>query len=54
VCVHSEMMHLTLKSLEASLRLEVLCTCGWGHAHGDRGEVEVWDMEELEGTQHGE
>jgi hypothetical protein len=29
VCVHSEMMHLTLKRLEAPGNLEVRCGGGW-------------------------
>ena len=37
VCVHSEMMHLTLKRLEAPGSLEVRWGGGWGHPHGDRG-----------------
>jgi hypothetical protein len=35
VCVHSEMMHLTLKRLEAPGSLEVECGRGWDHPHGD-------------------
>jgi hypothetical protein len=37
VCVHSEMMHLTLKRLEASGNLEVRWGGEWGHPHGDWG-----------------
>jgi hypothetical protein len=37
VCVHSEMMHLTLKKLEAPGNLEVRWGGGWGHPSGDRG-----------------
>jgi hypothetical protein len=49
VCVHSKMMHLTLKRLEAPGSLEVR----WGrgediHVETGGGE-EVWDMEQLEG-----
>jgi hypothetical protein len=42
VCVHSDMIHLTLKRQEAPGSLEVRWSRGWG------GE-EVWDVEELEG-----
>ena len=37
VCVHSEMMHLSLKRLEAPGSLEVRWGGGWGHPHGDKG-----------------
>jgi hypothetical protein len=49
VCVHSEMIHLTLKSLEAPESLEVR----WGRGrciHVEGGE-EVWDVEQSEGRQ---
>jgi hypothetical protein len=36
VCVHSEMMHLTLKRLEVPGSLEVRWGWGWGHPQGDR------------------
>jgi hypothetical protein len=50
VCVHSEMMHLMLKRLEAPGSLEVRWGGEWGHPHGDRwGGKEVWDVEQLEG-----
>jgi hypothetical protein len=35
VCVHSEMMHLSLKRLEVPGSLEVRCGQGWGYPHGD-------------------
>jgi hypothetical protein len=35
-CVHSEMMHLTLKGLEAPGSIEVRWGEGWGHPLGDR------------------
>jgi hypothetical protein len=37
VCVHSEMMHITLKRLEVLGSLEVRWGGRWGHPHGDRG-----------------
>jgi hypothetical protein len=37
VCVHSEMMHLTLKRLEAPESLDIRWDGGWGHPHEDRG-----------------
>jgi hypothetical protein len=36
VCVHSEMMHLTLKRLENPGSLEDKWGRGWGHPHRDR------------------
>ena len=50
VCVHSEMMHLTLKRLEAPGSLEVR----WGGVGGILVEIgcggeEVCDVEQLEG-----
>jgi hypothetical protein len=36
VCVHSEIMHLTLKRLQSSGSLEVRWGWGWGHPCGDR------------------
>jgi hypothetical protein len=39
VCVHSEMMHLTLKRLEAPGSLEARCGRGWAYPRGDRGGV---------------
>jgi hypothetical protein len=36
VCVHSEMIHLTLKRLEAPGSLAVRWGGGWGHPRGDR------------------
>jgi hypothetical protein len=36
VCVHSEMMHLTLKRLEAQRSLEIRWGEEWGHPRGDR------------------
>ena len=55
VCVHSEMMHLTLKRLEARGSLEV----GWGWGGGIHMETgwdgeEVWDVEQLEGGWEGQ
>jgi hypothetical protein len=35
VCVHSEMMHLTLKSLKAPGNLEVRLSRKWWHPCGD-------------------
>jgi hypothetical protein len=50
VCVHSEMMHLTLKRLEVPGSLEVRWGGWWGHPCGDRvGGEEVWDVEQSEG-----
>jgi hypothetical protein len=37
VCVHSEMMHITLKRLEAPGSLEVRWDRGWGQSHGGKG-----------------
>ena len=54
VCVHSEMMHLTLKRLEAPGSLEVRWGGDWGHPRGDWGSgEEVWDVEQSEGGQGG-
>jgi hypothetical protein len=48
------MMYLTLKRLKAPGRLEVRWGEGWGHPHGDSGDVEQseggcgggeWNME---------
>jgi hypothetical protein len=50
VCVHSEMMHLTLKRLVAPKSLEV--RWGWdGGIHVEKGcgGKELWDVEQLEG-----
>jgi hypothetical protein len=48
VCVHSDMMHLTLKNLEAPGSLQVR----WGGSrdiHMESGGVEeVWDVEQLD------
>jgi hypothetical protein len=35
VCVHSEIIHLALKRLEAPGSLEIRWSSDWGHAHGD-------------------
>jgi len=46
VCVHSEMMYLALKRLEAPGSLEVRWGGGWGDAHGDRWvgrQYEMWN-----------
>jgi hypothetical protein len=52
VCVHSEMMHLTLKRLRAPGSLEVRWGRGWGHPRGDR-EMErrygMWISRRMEG-----
>jgi hypothetical protein len=52
VCIHSEMIHLTLKRLEGPGSLEVRCGgwggVGWGgniHMETGWGGVEVWDVE---------
>jgi hypothetical protein len=37
VCVHSEMMYLTLKRLEALGSSEVMWGRGWGHPRGEKG-----------------
>jgi hypothetical protein len=37
ICVHSEIMHLTLRRLEASRSLEGRRGRGYGHSHGGRG-----------------
>jgi hypothetical protein len=52
VCVHSEMMHLTLKRLEAPGSLAVRWG-GGGDIHMETvwGGEEVWDMEQSEGGQ---
>jgi hypothetical protein len=58
VCVHSEMMHLTLKRLDAPGSLEVKWGVGLGHPHGDRewagdvgcGAVRGW----MRGIKYGE
>jgi hypothetical protein len=47
VCVHSEMMHLTLKRVEALGSLEVR----WG---GEWSGLKVWDVEQSEGGWGGE
>ena len=52
VCVHSEMVYLTLKRLEAPGRLEVRCGAGEGTSMWrQRGGKEVWDVEQSEGGQ---
>jgi hypothetical protein len=49
VCVHSEMVHLTLKRLEAPGSLEVRWD-GGGNIHVETGGgKEVWDVEQSEG-----
>ena len=49
VCVHLEMMHLTLKRLEVPGSLEVRWG-GDGDIHMEtRGGDEVWDVEQLVG-----
>jgi hypothetical protein len=42
---HFEMMHLTLKRLEAPGSLEVRWGGSWGHPSGNRGGENVWDVE---------
>ena len=50
VYVHSEMMYLTLKKLEAPGSLDVRWGGGWGiHVETGCGGEEVWDVEQLEG-----
>jgi hypothetical protein len=50
VCVHSEMMHLTLKKLEVSGSLEVRYSGGGGiHVETGWGGEEVWDVEQSDG-----
>jgi hypothetical protein len=51
VCVHSEMMHLTLKSLEALGSLEVRWAGGWGHPRGDRAgrRYGMWSSRRVDG-----
>jgi hypothetical protein len=44
VCVHSEIMHLTLKRLEAAGSLEVRWHGEWGHPRGDRGMGKKYGM----------
>jgi len=53
VCVHSEMMYLTFKRLEAPGSLEVRWGGEWGHPRGDGVGQEVWDVERLEGGRWG-
>jgi hypothetical protein len=48
ICVHSEMMHLTLKRLKAPESLEVKWGVG-GASKWRWGGEEVWDMEQSEG-----
>jgi hypothetical protein len=51
VCVYSDMMHLTLKILEAPGSLEVRCDGGWGHPCGDRGlerRYGVWSSQRVD------
>jgi hypothetical protein len=51
VSVKSEMMHLTLKRLQAPGSLEVRWGGGrgWRHPRRHRGEEEVWDVKQSEG-----
>ena len=56
VCVHSEMMHLTLKRLEAPGSLEVRWDRGWrvGTSSWRQGSrEEVWDVQQSEGRLEG-
>ena len=49
VCVHLEMIHLTLKRLEDP---EVRWGGGWGHPHGDRGvgrRYGMWNSQRVDG-----
>jgi hypothetical protein len=52
VCVHSEMMHLTLNRLEAPGSLEVRWSGAWGHPCGDRGvgrRYGMWNSQRVDG-----
>ena len=52
VCVHSEMMHLTLKRLEALGSLEVKWVEGWRYPLRDGvgwGGEDEWYVEQLDG-----
>jgi hypothetical protein len=53
VCVHSEMMHLTLKRQEAPGSLEVRWGRGWGHPRGDRRvgwRCGMWNSQRVDGV----
>jgi hypothetical protein len=49
VCVQSEMMHLTLKRLEAPGSLEVRWGEGWRHPHEDGRRCEMESSQKVDG-----
>ena len=49
VCVHSGMMHLTLKRLEALGSLVVRWVGDWGHPHCDGMNCRMWSSHRVDG-----